>query len=241
MPIIVVTSVGQIVTKETVLTRGADDFVTKPVQPDDIRTRVCALLRVRRVKEDLARTLAYIQELEAARHAQRRIALAEARGDEGVGRSSGGQPVAILLVDDEPLARTYFTDLLTEQGFQVIVAASGAEALDLARRHPIEAAIVDVVMPGMSGLEVMEQLQARDAELPVIMLTGHPASLYSLAAMKMGAFDFVTKGVSPHLVGLSVHRAVRHRRAVVSLRDEISALRVQLAGSAPRQGVLDPT
>lgn len=72
IPVIVVTAVGQMATKELALTSGADDFVVKPVQPDDLRTRVAAMLRMRRVRTDLDRTLAYLHELEAARYAQRR-------------------------------------------------------------------------------------------------------------------------------------------------------------------------
>jgi DNA-binding NtrC family response regulator len=108
------------------------------------------------------------------------------------------------------------------------VASSGVEGLDLAKQHPIEVAILDVVMPGMSGLEVLERLRVRDPDLPVIMLTGHPASLYSLAALRMGAFDFFTKGMDPSLMILALHRAVRQRREALKLKEEIGRLQARI-------------
>ncbi|MBI4536412.1 MAG: response regulator [candidate division NC10 bacterium] len=225
VPIIVVTAVGQIVTKEAALTSGADDFVTKPIRPEDLRTRVAAMLRVCRIQEELGRTLSYLHELEAARHAQRKAALARAVANP----TRPATPVPILLVDDEPVSRQFFADLLTEQGFHVLTADSGPAGLDLATRHPIEAAVLDVVMPGMSGLEVLERLRADRPDLPVLMLTGYPGSQYSLAALRMGAFDFITKGLSLSLVILAVHRAVRFRRERLEMRAEIDRLRARIA------------
>jgi DNA-binding response OmpR family regulator len=71
VPIIVVTARAQVRDKEAALTSGADDFVTKPIWPDDLRARVSAMLKVRPIRQELARTLAYLHELEASRHAER--------------------------------------------------------------------------------------------------------------------------------------------------------------------------
>ena len=86
VPIIIVTAVGQTLPKEAALASGADDFVTKPIDLIDLRTRIAAILRVRHVNGELARTLAYLHELETARHAQRRAALA---------RMAAGIPLAL--------------------------------------------------------------------------------------------------------------------------------------------------
>jgi two-component system cell cycle response regulator len=229
VPIVVVTAYGEVTHKEAALTWGAEDFVTKPVDAEDLQARVSAMLKVGRIRQDLDRTLAYLHELEAARHAQRREALA--RVLPGV-PGKGPQPVAapaILLVDHEALTRTFFGDLLAEHGFQVFAAGTGAEALDQVRYHPVEAVILDIVMPGMSGLEVLERLHAEDPDLPVIMLTADTRSRTLLTALKLGAFDFIVKGLEHDLVVLAVHRAVRHRRESLNKQQEIERLRARIA------------
>lgn len=229
VPIIVVTALGEITHKEAALTSGADDFVTKPVDTEDLRARVGAMLKVRRIRQDLDRTLAYLHELEAARHAQRREVLARVLPGTP---QRGPEPVTappILLVDDEPLTRNFYGDLLSEHGFQVFAAGTGAEALDQIRYHPVEAVILDIVMPGMSGLEVLERLQAEDPDLPVIMLTADTRSQSVIAALKLGAFDFILKGLEHDLVIMAVHRAIRHRRDTLDKQGEIARLRARIA------------
>jgi two-component system cell cycle response regulator len=229
VPVIVVTALGQIHSKEAALASGADDFLTKPVGIEDLLARVRAMLKVRRIRQDLDRTLAYLHELDAARHAQRRESLASVV----TGSPLPPQPVPtappILLVDDELLTRDFYSDFLSEHGFEVVVARDGVEGLDLARQHPLETVILDIMMPGMSGLEVLERLHAQDPDLPVIMLTAFPSSQNAIAALKLGAFDFIVKGLSHELVLLAVHRAVRHRREVLAKREEVAQLRARIA------------
>jgi two-component system cell cycle response regulator len=229
VPVIVVTVLGQINNKETALTSGADDFVTKPVRVEDLLARVRAMLKVRRIRQDLDRTLAYLHELDATRHAQRREALA--------GLTSAPQPPAqpapseptILLVDDESLTRDFYGDFLGEHGFQVVVAKDGVEGLEMARRHPVEVVILDIMMPGMSGLEVLERIRLQDPHLPVIILTAFPSSRNAITALKLGAFDFIVKGLGHELVLLAVHRAVRQRRETLAKGEEIARLRSRIA------------
>ncbi len=211
--------------KEAALTSGADDFITKPVWPDDLRARVSAMLKVRRIRHELDRTLAYLHELEAARHAERRTALASLVTGGPTAPASG---LAVLLVDDEALTRNFFGDLLSEHGVRVVTARDGAEALALARRHPVEAVLLDIMMPGMSGLKVLEHLRAEDPDLPVIILTAYASSQNAVTALKLGAFDFIVKGLEPELVVLAVHRAVRHRRDALHKKGEMEHLRAHL-------------
>jgi len=229
LPIIVVTAFGEVTHKEAALTSGADDFVTKPVDPEDLRARVAAMLKVRRIRQDLDRTLAYLHELEAARHAQRRQALARVVPGARLGIPQPLTAPPILLVEDEPVTRSLYGDLLAEHGFQVFAAATGAEALDQVRHHPVEAVVLDIVMPGMSGLEVLERLHAEDPDLPVIILTADTRSQSILAALKLGAFDFIVKGLEHDVVILAVHQAVRHRRDILDKQREIERLRTRIA------------
>jgi len=228
IPVIVVTAVGQITTKEAALTSGADDFVTKPIQAEDLRARVQAMLKVRRIRQELDRTLAYLHELEASRRQQRRASLAQIVGGSAVETGHAASPIHVLMVDDEALTRDFYSDLLSDHGFRVFAVGSGEEGLALAGSHSIEVAILDIVMPGMSGLEVLETLRTQDPTLPVIMLTGHPSSQNAIAGLKLGAFDFIVKGLDHDLVVLAVHRAVRHRRQQLQLREEIQGLRERI-------------
>jgi two-component system cell cycle response regulator len=233
IPVIVVTAMGQIATKESALVGGADDFVAKPVRAEDLRARVAAMLKVRRIRAELDRTLAYVHELEAARHARRRAALATLGGGAQPPDELLPAPMRVLLVDDEALTRQFYGDLLAEHGFVLFTAASGPEALDLLGRQEVDAVVLDIVMAGMSGLAVLERIREIDPDLPVIMLTGHVSSQNAIAALKLGAFDFIVKGLDHSLVVLSVHRAVRHRREVRKQKEETAMLRAQVAALGP--------
>jgi len=229
VPVVVVTALGQISNKEAALTRGADDFVMKPVNPDDLRARVRAMLKVRQIRRELDRTLAYLHELEAARYVQRREALTQVTSESPPQPIQEAAPIPVLVVDDDTLTREFYGDLLAEHGFRVFAAATGAEGLELARCHPVEAALLDIVLPGMSGLEVLERLQTQETDLPVIMLTAHATSQNAIGALKLGAFDFIVKGLDHDLVVLAVHRAVRHRRDALNRRRETARLQSRIA------------
>jgi DNA-binding response OmpR family regulator len=229
VPVIVVTALGQVQDKEVALTSGADDFVTKPVDAEDLRTRVGAMLRVRRIRQDLDRTLAYLHELEASRHAQRQETLSSLIPAASPGPPPGTPAPPVLLVDDDAHTRNFYREVLAEHGFQVYTASHGEAALELARCHPVEAVLLDIMMPEMSGLEVLERLRVQEPDLPVIMLTAHANSRNAIAALKLGAFDFIVKGLDHPLVALAVHRAIRHRRETLKRREEAAQLRARIA------------
>jgi DNA-binding NtrC family response regulator len=178
----------------------------------------------------------FLHELDAARHAQRREFLASVTAGPAPRPQSAPPAPAILLVDDVVLTRDFYSALLADHSFQVVVARGGAEGLALAQQHPLEAVILDIMMPEMPGLEVLERLHTQDPDLPVIMLTAFPSSRNAIAALKMGTFDFIVKGLSHELVLMAVHRAVRHRREVLARRGEVAQLLVRIAeleGSLP--------
>jgi len=229
VPVIMVTALGHLMNKEAALTSGADDFVMKPVQPEDLRMRVGAMLKVGRIRQDLDRTLAYLHELEAARHIQRRASLSSMIPASEATPSQLPAAIPILLVDDEALTRKFYGDLLTEHGFRVLTAGSGAEALELARHRPLEAVVLDIMMPGMSGLETLERLHGQAPDLPVIMLTANASSENAIAALKMGAFDFIVKGLEHNLMVLAVHRAVRQYRESAKRKEEVARLQARVA------------
>jgi two-component system response regulator PilR (NtrC family) len=138
----------------------------------------------------------------------------------------------ILVVDDEEIMRDVLETLLTKEGYDVRLAASGAEGLALARSLPFDAAVVDVMMPGLDGIQTLEELKKLDVDLPVIMITAFASVETAIAAMKHGAFDYITKPFKNDEV-LAVLRNVVERRRLVS---ENAALRQRLLERENRFG-----
>ncbi len=229
VPVIVVTVLEDVGNKEHALTSGADDFMRKPVQAEDLRVRVKAMLKVRHIRQQLDRTLAYLHELEAARYAKRREVVAGFPTGPSPEPARTPAPPMVLLVDDEAVTRKFYGDLLADHGFAVLAASTGAEGLAQARQHAVEVVVLDIFMPEMSGLEVLEHLRGQDPDLPVIMLTAHASSQNAIAALKLGAFDFIVKGLEPELIVLALHRAVRHHRETLHKKREIGQLRTRIA------------
>ncbi|PYR35687.1 MAG: hypothetical protein DMF89_07870 [Acidobacteria bacterium] len=120
----------------------------------------------------------------------------------------------ILVVDDEEIMREILETLLTREGYEVRLAASGQEGLDLARALPFDAAIVDIMMPGLNGIEALEELKRIDEDLSVIIITAYGSIESAISAMKSGAFDYITKPFKNEEVLVVVSNALERRRLV---------------------------
>ncbi len=131
---------------------------------------------------------------------------------------------SILVIDDEEIMREILDALLTREGYDVRLTASGEEGLELAKNTAFDAAIVDVMMPGMDGITVLDELKKLDDELPVLMITAFASVETAISAMKRGAFDYITKPFKNDEVMVVVRNAVERRR----LLDENTALRQSL-------------
>ena len=90
---------------------------------------------------------------------------------------------SILVIDDEEIMREILEALLTREGYVVRLASSGAEGLELAKSVPFDAAIVDVMMPGMDGIAVLDELKKLDEDLPVLMITAFASVETAISAM----------------------------------------------------------
>src|SRR6267142_1379136 len=121
---------------------------------------------------------------------------------------------SILVIDDEDIMREILEALLTREGYAVRLASGGAEGLELAKSLPFDAAIVDVMMPGMDGMAVLEELKKIDDDLPVLMITAFASVENAIAAMKRGAFDYITKPFKNDEVLVVLRNAVERRRLV---------------------------
>jgi DNA-binding NtrC family response regulator len=124
----------------------------------------------------------------------------------------------ILVVDDEEIMREVLEALLTREGYRVKLAATGHEGLDLARAMPFDAAIVDVMMPGIDGITTLEELKKIDDDLPVLMITAFASVEHAIVAMKRGALDYITKPFKNDEVLVVLENAVERRRLVTENR-----------------------
>jgi two-component system response regulator RegA len=100
---------------------------------------------------------------------------------------------SLLLVEDDDVLRPRLARALRDRGFEVREAADGAAALDLARNDPPEHAVVDLRMPGLSGLEVVQRLKEIDPSTLVVVLTGYGSIATALEAVRLGATDYLSK------------------------------------------------
>src|SRR6202163_2528860 len=120
----------------------------------------------------------------------------------------------ILVVDDEEIMREILETLLTREGDDVRLAASGAEGLELARALPFDAAIVDIMMPGLDGIATLDELKRIDEDLNVIIITAYASVESAISAMKAGACDYITKPFKNDEVVVVVRNATERRRLV---------------------------
>src|SRR5687767_14369008 len=140
---------------------------------------------------------------------------------------------AILVIDDEEIMREILDALLSREGYHVRLASSAAEGIDLAKSVPVDAAIVDVMMPGMDGIAVLDELKKHDDELPVLMITAFASVENAIAAMKRGAFDYITKPFKNDEVLVVVRNALERRQLMAentALRQSLQAQQKQFAG-----------
>ena len=135
---------------------------------------------------------------------------------------------SILVVDDEEVMRDVLHALLTEAGYKVTLAQDGSEGLTTARRQGFDAAIVDVMLPDMGGIDVLEELKKIDPELVVLMITAYASVETALSAMKKGAFDYVAKPFKHEELLHILQNCLKQRR----LQDENRSLRTALRDQA---------
>jgi len=146
---------------------------------------------------------------------------------------------SILVVDDEEVMRDVLETLLSKEGYDVTLAQDGASGLALARKKPFDAVVLDVMLPEMGGLEVLEELKKSDPDLVVLMITAYASLETAITAMKKGAFDYVTKPFKHEEVLHILKNALNQRRLQDENRQLRTALRDQarfteIVGKSPR-------
>lgn len=133
------------------------------------------------------------------------------------------------MVDDEPAARLSLAELLSLEGYEVTAAASGEEAVDLLSEGPFDLAIIDLKMPGMDGLEVVQVLQERSPDTVIIMLTAHGTLDTAVQILRQGAHDYLLKPANVNEIMASVKAGLDKRRREVRRRELLSLMQHTLA------------
>jgi two-component system NtrC family response regulator len=151
----------------------------------------------------------------------------------------------ILIIEDDDSLRRVTEYTLKEEGYRVLTASNGRVGLDVFRSASVDLVLTDVRMPEMDGMEVLPRLKAMQPDLPVIMLTAHGTITSAVEAMKLGAFDYLTKPFSRDQLRASVRKALevadlktenRQLRQMVAERFSFAAM---IAGSRAMRDVTD--
>ena len=154
-------------------------------------------------------------------------------------------PKTVLVIDDEDSLRRVVEYNLREEGYRVVTASDGTSGLREFQASPVDLVLTDVRMPEMDGLELLTRLKAMQPELPVIVLTAHGTIDSAVEAMKLGAYDYLTKPFNRDQLTSAVRKALdvaalasenRHLREVIAERFSFANM---IAGSRAMRAVTD--
>lgn len=135
----------------------------------------------------------------------------------------------ILLTEDDESVRELLLDRLQREGYEVIPAGCGKDALRLLDSHVFDAALIDINLPDMTGIEVLEGIRQRDADIDSVMMTGYPELESAVQALRLGAYDYLQKPLEWVSLQHVMRRIVERRY----LRAEVHSLRTRLGETPP--------
>lgn len=138
------------------------------------------------------------------------------------------QAPKILVVDDEERIRDACTMVLEEEGYDVATADNGELGLSMIEEKHYDVILLDLMMPNLSGLEVLPQLKEKHPDTAVIVITGYATVEHSIEAMKKGAFDFIPKPFTPDQLRTIVAKSIKYIQALQDIQDSKSRLRVMV-------------
>src|SRR5210317_1247508 len=132
----------------------------------------------------------------------------------------------IRIVDDEKNYLRVLSAVLEEEGYEVLTALSGREALEIQETSDLDLILTDMTMPGMDGIKLLEHIKAKDPDLPVIMMTAHGSVDKAVEAMQKGAYSYILKPFDNERLTIYVKKAVSMFQVVKEnrrLRDEVKS------------------
>ncbi len=141
----------------------------------------------------------------------------------------------VLVVDDQQITRTTLADILRLEGYEVTPAADGPAALAALERQEYDVMLLDLMMPGMSGLEVLARLREADWDGEVVLLTAHSSVESAIGALRHGAADYLLKPASAPEIIAAVQKALERRRQRMKQRRLLEELMKTMHGDEPAQ------
>ena len=151
--------------------------------------------------------------------------------------TAGALSLPALVVDDEPQIRVFLADILEAEGFKVVAVAGGEAALEYVSSSTPGLVLLDLSMPGLDGMETLKRLKAAGLQAPVIILTGHGNIRSAVEAIRLGAYDYLTKPLRAPEIMVAIRQALRHRQLLA----EIDELKIQLASSSALGWLVGPS
>ncbi len=137
-------------------------------------------------------------------------------------------PGKIMVIDDDCALSELLEEDLTRRGHQVWTALNVIDARELLHQHEIDLVLTDLNMPGISGIDFCAELHTNRPDLPVVIMTAFGSLETAIAALRAGAYDFVTKPVDLDILSISLHRALHHRH----LQEKVRLLKSQVRRQA---------
>lgn len=131
----------------------------------------------------------------------------------------------ILVVDDESFVRDLLTDFFDKLHFEVVTVPDGSAGVEAFRGGSFSVVLVDLKMPGKSGIETLSEIRQQDTATPVIIMTGYPTIDTSIEALRLGAYDYIIKPFKLQDLREVVDRAIKEQ----ALHSEIDTLRERIS------------
>ena len=130
----------------------------------------------------------------------------------------------ILVIDDEAAQRDVLTGYLKKKGYQIFAASSGKEGIEITKNEPVDIILSDFKMPELNGIEVLEQVKKMNPEISFVIVTAYGTVENAVKAMRLGAFDYISKPVDLDELDLMIERIIEHK----NLKSENQLLKTQL-------------
>lgn len=147
--------------------------------------------------------------------------------------------IRVAIVDDHAIVRTGLQQYLGEQGDIEVVgeAANGGETLQLVRAQPLDVLIMDISMPGQSGIDILASLRAHAPQLPILILSAYPEQHYATVLLKQGASGYLNKECEPDEIVTAVRTLARGKRYISAAVAELLAEQLNGGDSLPHENL----